>query len=64
MNKRELVRSVANSTGKPITTVEVIIQAAFDQITDALDRGDIISIGGFGSFALGGKKTPAKKTPK
>lgn len=64
MDKRQLIRSVANSTGKPITTVEVIIQAAFDQITDALDRGDIISIGGFGSFALGGKKAPAKKKQK
>ena len=63
MNKRDLIRMVAEVTGKRITTVDVILEAAFAQITNALEKGDIVSIGGFGSFALGAKPPKKQKTP-
>lgn len=56
MDKRDLVRAVAAASKKPITEVDVILQSAFDVITAALERGEVVSIGGFGTFALGGKK--------
>ena len=63
MNKRDLVRAGAEASKKPITDVDVILQSTFDVITAALERGDIVSIGGFGSFALGAKKPKlVKKT--
>ena len=61
MNKTDLVRAVAVASKKPITDVDVILQSTFDLITEALQRGDVISIGGFGTFALGGKKSKTTK---
>lgn len=61
MNKRDLVRAVATASKKPITDVDVILQTTFDLITAALERGEIISIGGFGTFALGAKKPKLAK---
>ena len=61
MNKRDLARAVAVASGKPITTVDVILDAAFQQITEALERGETVSIGGFGSFALGSKPAVNRK---
>ena len=62
MNKRDLIRAVAEKTGKPMTVVDVILEAAFAQITDALEKGDTVAIGGFGSFALGAKPPKKKAT--
>ena len=62
MNKSELVRAVAESSGKPITVVDVVLEAVFNEITAALEKGETISIGGFGSFALSAK--PMKKKTK
>jgi len=62
MNKSELVRAVAEASGKPITVVDAVLAAVFNEITSALGRGETISIGGFGSFALSAK--PAKKKTK
>jgi nucleoid DNA-binding protein len=61
MDKRDLVRAVAATSGKPMTTVDVILDAAFQKITEALERGEIVSIGGFGSFALGSKPSVKRK---
>lgn len=61
MNKRDLIRAVAAKSKKPITHVDLILQSAFDEITAALERGEIISIGGFGTFALGSKKSKIAK---
>ncbi len=63
MDKRDLARSVAKASGKPITVVDAILAAAFNEITDALQRGETVSIGGFGSFALGAKPPKSKKAP-
>jgi|LakMenE18May11ns_1017448.scaffolds.fasta_scaffold9852720_2 nucleoid DNA-binding protein len=64
MDKRDLVRAVAKATGKPITTVEVIVGAVFEEITSALHKGEVISLGGFGSFSLGAAKPPKKSKAK
>lgn len=62
MNKRDLVRAVAKTSGKPITEVDVVADAIFEVITRALENGDTVNIGGFGSFALGGKAPAVKKS--
>ena len=62
MDKRDLARAVAKATNKPITDVDVILTATFDAITDALQRGETVAIGGFGSFALGAKTGVGKKS--
>ena len=61
MNKRDLVRAVAAASKRPITDVDVILHSTFDVITAALERGEVISIGGFGTFALGAKKPKLTK---
>ena len=52
---------MATASKRPITDVDVILQSTFDVVTAALERGEIISIGGFGTFALGAKKTKHTK---
>lgn len=62
MNKRDLVRAVAKATGKPIVDVDVIVEATFQTLTSALDAGETVSLGGFGSFSLGGRAKTKKTT--
>ena len=77
MNKEELVASVATKTKMSKKQTEAGIQATIEAISDALAKGDKVTLVGFGTFqvkeraAREGRNTrtgavlkiPAKKSP-
>ncbi len=59
MNKAELVGKVSESTGLQKSTAEVVVNTVFSTISDALAKGDSVSIAGFGNFTV--KERAARK---
>ncbi len=78
MTKAELVEEVARETDLTRKHSEVIVEAVFSSIIEALQKGDKIELRGFGSFRLrrrdgrtgrnpktgAGVVVPAKKVPR
>ena len=52
MNKKELVSTLAKSTGMQQGDVEAVVAGCFKTIADVLCRGERITIRNFGSFAV------------
>lgn len=50
MNKNELILRIAEETALPRKTVEIALNATFNQITQAMAQGERVQIVGFGSF--------------
>ena len=50
MTKSELVTSVSAATGMPIEAALKAISATFDEIINAVGKGDTVTIPGFGAF--------------
>lgn len=50
MTKSELVTSVSAATGMPIEAALKAVNAAFDEIINAVGKGDTVTIPGFGAF--------------
>lgn len=50
MNKTELVEAIASSTELTKTDVDKVVTALVDVVTDALAKGDKVSLKGFGNF--------------
>ena len=50
MNKNELILRIAEETTLPRKTVEIALNATFNQITQAMAEGERVQIVGFGSF--------------
>ncbi|MGI5888328.1 MAG: HU family DNA-binding protein [Oscillospiraceae bacterium] len=51
MTKSELISSVAESAGISKKDAGKAVTAVFDTITDAMKKGDKVSLVGFGTFA-------------
>lgn len=58
MNKQELIDAVAESADLPKASATRALEAVIDSITDALKKGDSVSLVGFGSFTV--KDRPAR----
>ena len=52
MNKKELIKSVVETTGLYKKDVTVVVDAVFDEIEEALMHGDKVKIVGFGTFEV------------
>lgn len=52
MNKTELVEAIASSTELTKTDVDKVVTALVDVVTDALAKGDKVSLKGFGNFEV------------
>jgi DNA-binding protein HU-beta len=52
MNKAELIEEVATATGSSKTIAGASVDAVFDAIATALNKGDKVSLVGFGSFEV------------
>ena len=52
MNKKELIKSVVETTGLSKKDVTVVVDATFDKIVEALENGDSVNIFGFGKFEV------------
>lgn len=50
MNKSELIQALAERQKLPLIKAEKIVNAVFEQMIEALKRGERIEIRGFGSF--------------
>ena len=78
MNKADLVEKLANQVGLTKRASGEAIGAIIDAVTDALARGEKVTLVGFGTFRVVGRKArtgrnpqtrgtiqiPAKKVPK
>ena len=64
MTKAELVDEVGREAALTRKHSEVIVDAVFSTIADALQRGDKIELRGFGSFRLRRREPRKGRNPK
>jgi len=64
MTKTELVEEVARTAVLTRKHSEVIVDAVFSSIIDALHGGDKIELRGFGSFRIRRRNSRAGRNPK
>jgi integration host factor subunit beta len=64
MTKAELVEAVSRVSDLTRKHSEVIVDAVFTSIIDALQKGDKIELRGFGSFRLRSRKSRTGRNPK
>jgi len=65
MTKAQLIELVSEQTaGLTKHQTEVVVNAIFNSIKDALSRGDKIEIRGFGSFRLRSRRMREGRNPK
>jgi integration host factor subunit beta len=65
MTKRDLIEEVAKGFPQLARRdAEVVVNAVFDTMTDALVRGDRIEIRGFGSFVVKQRHAREGRNPK
>lgn len=50
MNKSELIKVVADSTGLKQTEASRVVDSVFDSIAASLRKGDQVAVAGFGTF--------------
>jgi integration host factor subunit beta len=64
MTKAELVDEVGREASLTRKHSEVIVDAVFSSIVDALQRGDKIELRGFGSFRVRRRRSRTGRNPK
>jgi integration host factor subunit beta len=64
MTKAELVDEVGRQTALTRKHSEVIVDAVFSSIVEALQQGDKIELRGFGSFRIRRRGSRAGRNPK
>jgi DNA-binding protein HU-beta len=64
MNKEELVSAVANKTKQSKKQTEAGIQATIDAISDALSKGDKVTLVGFGTFQVKERAAREGRNPR
>ena len=63
MNKTELIAAVAAETGLTKKDSEMAVNAFVNQVTEALKKGDKVSIVGFGSFEVKHRNARVGRNP-
>ncbi|MFZ5817505.1 MAG: HU family DNA-binding protein [Bacillota bacterium] len=64
MNKQELVASVAEKAGLTKKDAEKALNAVVDSIKDALNKGDKVSLVGFGTFEVRDRAARSGRNPQ
>jgi integration host factor subunit beta len=64
MTKAELVDAVSQASDLTRKHSEVIVEAVFSSIMDALQKGDKIELRGFGSFRIRNRASRRGRNPK
>ena len=64
MNKKELVEQLAKRTGFTKKDARMALDSVVDVITDALARGEEVTITGFGKFAPRGRRSSRRINPQ
>ena len=64
MTKAELIEEVAKVASLTKKETELIVNTVFDNITDALGKGDKVELRGFGSFRIRNRNSRKGRNPK
>ena len=64
MNKNDLIASVASSAGLSKSDATRSLESLLDTITNALKRGEKVSIVGFGNFSISERKATMGRNPR
>ena len=64
MNKNDLIASVASSAGLSKSDATRSLESLLDTITNALKRGEKVSIVGFGNFSVNERKATTGRNPR
>lgn len=64
MNKANLIEKVQDMLGGTKTQAEQVVNGIFDTITDALKKGDDVSVSGFGIFKSKMRAAREARNPK
>jgi integration host factor subunit beta len=64
MNKLELIQALKNSNGLSKTEAEAVVNLFFDEMANALARGERVEIRGFCSFFIKEYKSYIGRNPK
>ena len=64
MNKAELIEAIASKTELTKTDVDKVVSSLIDVITDALAKGDKVSLKGFGNFEVRQREARVGRNPK
>jgi len=64
MNKRDLISSVADSSGLSKSDASRAVEAVFDSISGELGRGGEVRLVGFGTFSTSQRKASTGRNPR
>ena len=64
MNKTELIAAVAEKAGLTKKDAERVINATTETITEALCKGDKVSVSGFGIFEVKNREARTGRNPR
>ena len=64
MNKNELVEAIALSTEITKTDVDKVVTSLTEVITDELEKGDSVSLKGFGTFEVRRRSERTGRNPR
>ena len=64
MTRSQLIAAVAQQTALPAAQVERTVDVLVDTVITSLERGDKVTIAGFGRFEMRPRKTKAYTNPK
>ncbi len=63
MNKAELVVAVSESTKLSKKDTEKVIDAFFEEVAHALEKGEVVKVSGFGAFSVKSRKERIGTSP-
>ncbi len=64
MNKSELIDSIAKKSGLNKTQSAEALNAVMDSVGEALEKGDSVSLVGFGTFSVKERKARTGRNPR
>ncbi len=64
MNKSDLVQVVAERAGVSKAAAEKAVNAVFEGISEALEKGDKVSLVGFGTFSVSERAARVCRNPR
>ena len=64
MTKNELISAIAEKSGMTKKDAEKALAAVVDTLTEAMVKGDKVSLAGFGAFETKTRKARIGRTPK
>lgn len=64
MNKSELIEKVAEQADLNKASAARVVEAVFDNITQALRAGETINLVGFGTFSVGERAARSGRNPR